>query len=396
MDCDVFISGGGIAGLTASAAFAASGFSVICVDPTAPATEPQADGADLRTTAILSPGRALLEDVGVWSRLAPQASALETMRIINLDETGHAAQPKDFRAQDIQQEAFGWNLPNWFLRRELRAHLEHLPNARFEPGLSATAYLGRSDAARVRLSDGRTIRTRLALAADGRNSTLRQAAGIPVKTMRYGQKALVFAVRHALPHGNVSTELHRSGGPFTLVPLPDVEGQPCSAVVWMDDGPLQAARETAADEAFNDMITERSAHVLGPLTCVTKRSLWPIISQYATRLTASRLAVIAEAAHVVPPIGAQGLNMSLKDIAQLVDLARAAPQDLGSPQMLQQYESRRLPDIRLRVAGIDMLNRASQIGIPGLQRARGLMLDTLHGLPPLRNGLMQLGLGLRD
>ena len=393
MQYDVFISGAGIAGLATAAAFGHAGFSVLCVDPVPPVKERSAQGADLRTTAILAPGQRLFDKIGVWDRLQDQASTLKTMRIVNIAPQGKPLAPKDFIASDIDQDAFGWNIPNWFLRRELLAHLEEQPNVTFEPGVGTETYSARSDLALVKLSDGRKVASRLLIAADGRDSPMRKCAKIPTRTLRYGQKALVFAVTHDAPHLNVSTEVHKTGGPFTLVPLPDFEGRPCSAVVWMDDGPAQVARQELPEPDFNRLITERSGQVMGALTCVSPRSLWPIISQHAERLVASRLALVAEAAHVVPPIGAQGLNMSLKDCETLIQLAQTHRETLGSVAMLAAYERARLPDIRMRVAGIDMLNRASQLKSPALQAARGVALDALHRIAPIRTSLMKLGLG---
>ena len=128
---------------------------------------------------------------------------------------------------------------------------------------------------------------------------MREAAGIGVHTKRYGQKALAFAVTHPEPHDNVSTEVHQTGGPFTLVPLPDHQGQPCSAVVWMDDGQKSLARCGAEIPAFEQEMTARSCGVLGPLTLASPRSIWPIISQRAERLSGERIALVAEAAHVL-------------------------------------------------------------------------------------------------
>ena len=234
MDFDIVISGGGIAGLTAAAAFGAEGFRVLCVDPAPPITDRAAAGADLRSTAFLQPARDLLTEAGLWPRLESHAMALQVMRIVDAGGTGDTAPvAHDFDAADISQQPFGWNLPNWLLRRELSAHLADLPNVDYRPGTATTTLFTRAAEARVGLSDGNRVRTRLVIAADGRNSPMRQAAGIGVRTTRYGQKALAFAVTHAEPHHNVSTEIHRSGGPFTLVPLPDHEGRPSSAVVWM-------------------------------------------------------------------------------------------------------------------------------------------------------------------
>ncbi len=395
-DCDILISGGGIAGLTAAAAFGTAGFDVICVDPTPPVTDRDDLRADMRSTAMLQPARAVLEAAGLWERLAPHASPLQVMRIV--DAGGEMPEPrltKDFNAADVSDLPFGWNLPNWLLRREMVARLSELPNVDFRPGTGTTSLFTRLSEARVGLGDGTRVRARLVIAADGRNSPMRQAAGIGVRTRRYGQKALAFAVTHPIPHENVSTEIHRSGGPFTLVPLPDRGGMPSSAIVWMDDGPLAQERHDMDVAAFETAMSDRSCYLFGPLTLASHRTIWPIISQQAERLSGERLALIAEAAHVVPPIGAQGLNMSLADTATLLDLARQRPEDLGDVQMLDAYHKARYSDITLRVQGIDLLNRASQVSDPTLRDARAMGLNALYSMGPVRRRLMRLGLGVR-
>jgi len=393
--CDILISGGGIAGLTAAAAFGAAGWSVICVDPTPPITERDVDGSDMRTTAFLQPARAVLQDAGLWERLAPFAAPLQIMRIV--DAGGAEAKPRlirDFNAADVSDQPFGWNLPNWLMRRELVARLAELPNVDFRPGTATRSLFTRQTEARVGLSDGARVHTRLVIAADGRNSAMREAADIPVHTTRYGQKALAFAVTHPIPHENVSTEIHRSGGPFTLVPLPDHQGQPCSAVVWMQSGPIVQELLSLDTAEFEDAMNTRSCLLYGPLKLASRRTVWPIISQTADRLTGQRLALMAEAAHVVPPIGAQGLNMSLGDLSCLLDLAAARPADLGDVAMMDAYEKARMRDIRLRVQGIDLLNRASMMRAQPLRDARALGLNALYALPSVRHTLMRMGLGV--
>ncbi|SHK87286.1 2-octaprenyl-6-methoxyphenol hydroxylase [Roseovarius marisflavi] len=395
-EVDIVVSGGGVAGLTAAAVFGNAGFSVLCVDPSPPVTAREAPGSDLRTTAFLQPAQALLERAGLWARLAPFASELEVMRIV--DAGGETPEPritKEFNASDISDQPFGWNLPNWLLRREMVAHLTSLANVTFRPGTGTTTLFTREAEARVGLSDGSRVRARLVIAADGRNSPIRQASGIDVKTTRYGQKALAFAVTHPIPHGNVSTEIHRSGGPFTLVPLPDHEGRPSSAVVWMEEGP-EVARLAALPEAeFEAAMNTRSCHLFGPLTLASRRTVWPIISQIAERLYGERVALVAEAAHVVPPIGAQGLNMSLGDMRVLLELAEAAPERLGDRAMLETYHRRRHMEIKARVTGIDLLNRASMMRARPLRDARAMGLNAIYSLAPVRKSLMQLGLGAR-
>ena len=393
---DILVSGGGIAGLTAAAAFGAAGFSVICVDPEPPVTSEAAAGSDLRTTAFLQPSVPVLQAAGLWDRLEPFAAPLQVMRIV--DAGGPTPDPrivKDFDASDISDQPFGWNLPNWLLRREMAARLAEMPNVTFRPGTATTRLLTRESKALVTLSDGSTVAARMVAAADGRNSTMREALGIPVKTLRYGQKALAFAVTHPIPHGNVSTEIHRSGGPFTLVPLPDREGVPSSAIVWMETGPEVARLAALPVAEFEAAINTRSCHILGPLTLASRRTAWPIISQIAERMAGERTALLAEAAHVVPPIGAQGLNMSLADLRVLLDLAAQDPSDLGSRKMLDAYHHARHREVQLRVTGIDALNRASMMGAPALRNLRAGLLDTLYSIAPLRRTMMRAGLGVR-
>ena len=394
--CDILISGGGIAGLTAAAAFGAAGYEVVCVDPSPPVTERDVDGSDMRTTAFLQPAHALLEQCDLWARLDAHAAPLQIMRIV--DAGGDAPEPRvvrDFNAADISEYPFGWNLPNWLLRREMVARLAELSNVDFRPGTGTVSLFTRTNEARVDLSDGSRIRCKLVIAADGRNSPMREAAGINVHTTRYGQKALAFAVTHSIPHENVSTEIHRSGGPFTLIPLPDWQGQPSSAIVWMERGPRAVELLNLEADAFEVAMTERSCGLFGPLKLASRRMIWPIISQSAERLSGERIALMAESAHVVPPIGAQGLNLSLGDLRCLLELAQTHPVRLGDAQMLESYHKARHTEIELRVKGIDLLNRASMIEVRPLRDARAMGLNALYSLPAVRKSLMQMGLGLR-
>jgi 2-octaprenyl-6-methoxyphenol hydroxylase len=389
---EILISGGGVAGLAAAVAFGAAGFNVIVFDPAPPVTDAAQDGADLRTTAFLQPAQRFLDRAGMWDALAPEATALEIMRIV--DAAKEPATQRDFVADDISDAPFGWNLPNWLLRRVMVDRIAAMPNVSLRTGTGFASMVARLDRALVRLSDGTQVAAKLVIGADGRNSAVRQANNIDVATTRYGQKAITFAVTHPEPHGGISTEVHRDGGPFTLVPLPDHEGQPCSSVVWMDTGPNIAALAALDDDAFTAAANHRSAGVNGPLTLVGKRSVWPIISQIADCITAPRTALVAEAAHVMPPIGAQGLNMSLADMASLLDLAVENRDTLGEPAMLAAYQKARHSDMRLRVTGIDALNRTSMAASPLIHDLRALGVKALHDAAPIRRRLMKMGLGV--
>ncbi|TBN39909.1 UbiH/UbiF family hydroxylase [Paracoccus subflavus] len=390
---DILVSGGGIAGLIAAAAFGAQGFSTLCVDPAVPVTDEGAEGADLRTTALLVPSVALLRRIGLWDRLLPHAMPLQVMRVVDAG----GAQPvarliRDFDAAELGDQPFGWNLPNWLLRREITARLAEMDQVRFRPGVGTDRVLVRDSGAVVTLTDGHRVRARLLVGADGRDSPVRQALGIGVRRFRYGQKALAFAVTHDLPHNNVSTEVHRTGGPFTLVPLPDRDGRPSSAVVWMEDGREVTRLAALPRDAFEVELNARSAGILGRLSLATRLTQWPIISQIADRFAAPRTALMAEAAHVVPPIGAQGLNMSLADLSALIDLTGDDP---GNPAGLAAYDRTRRPEAYARLLGIDALNRASQASIRPLRDLRAAALGGLYGISPVRRLMMRAGLGMR-
>lgn len=391
---DIFISGGGIAGLSAALAFERLGFSVTLADPAPPPAVAEAESSDLRSTAFLAPARALLEEAGVWADLAPHAMPLETLRVIDcVGDPPEIRTERAFRSTDLGEPAFGWNLPNWLTRKVLTERLAAAPGADLRLGVGFTDILTRDREALVTLTDGTRLAARLAIAADGRVSPLRDAVGIGTEIIRYGQKALAFTVAHDIPHENVSTELYLSGGAFVLVPLPDHNGRPASAVVWMNDGPVAAALAALSPEALAEAATVRSCGVLGTLTLVSPVRLWPVVTQKAERLTARRTVIVAEAAHVLPPIGAQGLNTSLHDIGTLVNLARNAPDDLGSETMLAAFANARGRDIAARARVIDLYNRVCRSDDPPVQALRSLGLRLVHDIAPLRRGVMRAGLG---
>lgn len=394
-ETEILIAGGGIAGLTAALSFGRAGFRTLLVSPEPPVTEGDAAGSDLRSTAFLQPAKKLFEQIGLWEDLGATATPLNVLRVV--DTVGWPPAIRDsreFLASDLGEQSFGWNLMNWRVLQGLARVLRELPNVELRFGTSFASMVTRDSGAIVRLTDGNSVAARLVVAADGRNSAVREAAGIGVKTTRYGQKTLAFVVGHHKPHANVSTEVYNEGGPFTLVPLPDLDGEPASAVVWMNPG-ARAEELARMDRAeFEARMSERSCYILGPLHLKSERRLWPIISQRAERLSAQRVAIMAEAAHVIPPIGAQGLNTSLNDLILLRDLALMAGRDkLGAPGMLDEYDRQRGRDIRRRVAAIDIFNRVTRSPNPQVQMVRLAGMKAAHDLSGLRHAIMRAGMG---
>lgn len=393
---DVFIAGGGLAGLIAAAVFGAAGFEVLLADPAPQGAAPEGSrGPDLRSTAFLQPAQALFERVGLWPALAPLAMPLEVLEAV--DTTGWPPvirTRRAFRAEELGAAPFGWNLMNAPTRAVLLEHLRGSARVKLALGTGFAGMLVRDDAALVKLGDGRRLAARLVIGADGRESAVRDAAGIGAHTTRYGQKALTFTVTHPVPHNCVSTEIYNRGGAFTLVPRTDVAGRPASAVVWMNPGRAALDLSELAPGDFARVATERSCGLFGDLRLEGGRAVFPVITRRAERLTAPRTALVAEAAHVLPPIGAQGLNTSLGDVAALLEAVESrGAGDPGAPEVLAAFARARERDIALRAAVIDLFNRVCRSGAAPVQAFRGIALRLIHDAAPLRRGVMRAGLG---
>ncbi|WP_111537644.1 FAD-dependent monooxygenase [Palleronia aestuarii] len=390
-ETDIVISGAGIAGMVLAALLARRGWRVVICDPAPPPEAADAAGSDLRSTAYLAPSVELLKTAGLWTALSPHATDLGALRVV--DTKGwppRLTEERTFRPNELDLEAFGKNVPNWRARHLIAQTLERDDRIDLRLGVGFASMLARDDAVLVRLSDGSRIRARLLVGADGRASPVRDAAGIDATIRRYGQKAFAFAVRHDRPHENVSTEIYNAGGAFTTVPLADHEGGPASAIVWMNDGRRGLDLMEMGEEDFARELNLRALGLLGRMTKITEIRLWPVITQTARRLTARRVALVAEAAHVLPPIGAQGLNTSLADIAALD--AALADGDPGAPQGLDRYAAARERDVAVRARVIDAFNRICQSDGEALQSLRLTGLRAVHDIAPIRRRVMGAGL----
>ncbi len=375
---DIAIVGPGPVGTAAALASAQAGFTVALVGP----ANPRHDG---RTVAVMDRSWQLLDQLGVASALEPEAAALNVMRLV--DDTGSLFRrpPTEFRASEIGLDQFGFNVETATLAKALLAAAE--ADSRILRVPQAVKALEVSDGARlIRLADGATISARLVVGADGRKSVVRSEAGIGARDWSYPQSALTTIMRHSRAHRNVSTEFHTRRGPCTTVPLPGRR----SSIVWMM-APDDAERLMAQDDAALALAIETRTHsILGHMSLDGPRGLTPMGGLSVERFSADRVALIGEAAHVFPPIGAQGLNLGMRDVMALRECLDQS--DPGAATGLGAYDRNRSSDVRTRTGAVDALNRSLLSDMLPVDFARGFGLLALEQIGPLRRFVMRQGL----
>ena len=376
---EVAVVGGGPAGLVSAIALAASGVETLLIAPAA------AD--DHRTTALLASSVTALVTLGVWQACRAHAAPLAAIRIVDDSRRLLRAPEVGFTAAEIGLDAFGYNIENRHLLAALSARAAELKLSRIAAGALAVA--SDSDGITIKLPEG-VARARLAIGADGQRSLCRAAAGIGTDRRAYPQAALTLNLGHDRPHQDTSTEFHTESGPFTLVPLP---GRRSSLVCVLE--PVQAAALAAMSDAdLSDEIERRAHSLLGKMRVEEGRGMFALAVETAHSFARQRIALVGEAAHVVPPIGAQGLNLGLRDAATLAELvadARRQNVDVGSPSVLARYDAQRRADVTGRTIAIDLLNRSLLTDFIPAQGARGLSLYLVDRIGPLRRALMREG-----
>lgn len=388
MKTKALIIGGGMAGLSLGLLLGRAGLSCFLVDTDKiqPMSEVQPSS---RTVALMMPSINVLKACGIWDVIAPHATPMRAMRLIDDKET--PATQVEFHAVEAGLEAFGHNIPNDLLRAALAEAVQSQKNIAYFAPAWLQDYTVHENGIRATLDGGTIIDADLIIGCDGRKSMVREKVGIDARTHDYGQMAMTCLISHTKSHENISTEHHRPGGPFTFVPLKGKQ----SSVVWVEKTQDAQKFLSMPKQSVERALQDRSNGLLGHITLEGALQGWPLMLMQADKLTAPRVAIAAEAAHVLSPIGAQGLNLSLRDVAALaetlVDAARLG-EDIGGELVLGRYETRRSLDLQTRVRGVDAYNRlvANDIGMIGDLRRFGL--QSLDKIPALKKLAIKQGL----
>lgn len=377
---DILVAGTGPAGMIAALALADAGFQVILAGPQ-PAHE------DRRTTALMMPAMKLMGRLGLAADLEAEAAPLKTMRIIDATSRLIRSPVVTFRSSDIGEEAFGYNIPNTHLSRQLENAVLEKQGISWRQEMVRHWHTTR-DAVEAETEEGSRISAKLAVAADGRLSPARGAAGIRAFTRDRRQSALVLNFSHTRDHAGISTEFHTETGPFTQVPLPGKR----SSLVWVVRP--ATARELLALDAkeLSRRIEEKMQSMLGEVEVEPGRQVYPLSSALPMRFARNRIALVGEAAHVFPPIGAQGLNLGIRDIEDLTAAALLDRNDPGSASVMWRYDAKRRPDIMARSTAVNMLNMSLLTDFLPAQLLRTAGLSVIGNLAPVRSFFMREGM----
>ena len=386
---DVIILGGGLVGLSLALALDRHGLSSLVVDPAEPASQ-VAPAYDGRATAVSSSSWRMLEAIGVAGRLEGMTSPIRAIRVSDGLKPGGILFDPGEEGED--SDPLGMMVENRLLRAALHAAAREAERIALlmpaRPGETVRDGAG----VRVALDDGRLLAAPLLVAAEGRGSPTREAAGIPLARWAYDHVAIVATVAHERPHGETAYEIFYPDGPFAILPMRAGEdGVPRSAIVWSvpkrDAEPILALPE----RALAHEIEKRMGSFLGPVALAGPRWSYPLGFHHAARITAERLALVGDAAHGIHPIAGQGLNLGFRDAAALAEVLVEGARlglDRGDAQLLERYERWRGLDTFMVAMATDSLTRL--YGVPGRAASalRRFGMGAVQRLGPLRRRLM--------
>lgn len=346
---------------------------------------------DGRTTAILSEGLQLLDEIGAWTGLVEKTAPLKVMRIVDGTQRLIRAPEARFDSSELKTDCFGHNIRNTDLLKALNDTLETRSNIiRIKQTVVDVAFDDKSHAS-VFLKDGTTFKTDLLVGADGRNSMVRDAADIKTQQWSYPQVAMVMNLSHTRNHDFISTEFHTESGPFTIVPLPGKN----ASLVWVEKPETAKNLLKLSIDELAHRISEKSHYLLGDVTLESEPMVYPLSGLMVNEVGKGPVVLLGESAHVFPPIGAQGMNLGIRDIKALMVCAATHSTDYknASQPLSAQYSKARRTDVAIRTKAVDTLNRSLLSDMLPVHLGRGISLFAINSIPALRKFVMKRGLG---
>jgi 2-octaprenyl-6-methoxyphenol hydroxylase len=381
---DVIIFGGGLVGPALASALDSSGLSAIVVDPADPL--PRAQGSfDGRTSAVSSSSMRMLETIGVANYLGEPGCPIWRIAVAD------GLKPGGLHFDPDDNEPLGFMHENRHLRAALQARAEAGKNIWLLWKSRVTNVDRGEHGVLVSLEDGRKLSAPLLVAADGRNSSTREAAGINIARWKYDHQAIVSVLRHEHQHDHIAYEIFYPTGPFALLPMNDDSVGHRSAIVWSVQNEDAPGWLSLSDQDFAAEAQAAMGGFLGKIEMLAPRSSFPLGFHHAAQITSNRLALVGDAAHAIHPIAGQGLNLGFRDVAALAEVLVEGARlglDLGDRQLLDRYQRWRSLDALSVAFATDSLTRI--YGIPGATASaiRRFGMGLVGRISPLRNRLM--------
>ncbi len=391
---DVAIIGGGLAGMTLACLLGrAAGLKIACIDGQDPQKQIREDA---RTTAISYGSAKILEEAGIWAALEGKACPIEDIRILD----GASPVLLNFLSTEAGGKSFGWIADNADIRRALLARMSALKNIEHIAPQNVKDFVVSPDGGYVNVvAEGQSIKARLVVGADGRNSATREWMGVRTRDWNYRQRAVICTVAHEYPHENAAVEHFWPSGPFAVLPMTDGEnGVHRSSVVFTEHGSKRNSLMRLTPQEFEAELNVRFPKEYGTVRMINERMCFPLSLVHAASYIAPRMALVADAAHGIHPIAGQGLNLGFRDVKALADLVCAAARaggDAGADALLAAYQRQRRFDNMTMVAVTDALVRLFSNNIPPVRFLRRAGLRAVSRLPPAKRFFMRQAMGDR-
>jgi 2-polyprenylphenol 6-hydroxylase len=386
---DIAVVGGGMVGSATALALSRAGFSTALLEARPPSPWHVRDDVDPRVVGLAPSSIALLDELDVWTSIR-EARVCPYSRMYVWDAENGAAIA--FDAASEGRDLLGYIVENNLVQWMLWQSLEAAGVQRLCPA-TVKDFEVRADRVVLELADGESLSVRLLVAADGAGSPLRERAGIATRGRDYGQRAIVAHVATERAHAQTAWQRFLPTGPLALLPLADGR----SSVVWSLPEAEARRVQSLDDHAFLNELGMASDFRLGRITASTPRAAFPLRLQLADGYQAERFALLGDAAHTVHPLAGQGVNLGLRDVAELRDTlvaAREAGSDIASEHVLRRYARRRRSADTLDAYGFDALARIYAWQSPPLVAARGLGVRVLDRLAPLKRRIAAHAAGL--